>query len=177
MEIKSLSHFIEETRKFADSIEHREAHQHVRCLHRQQANALWELVPKLYRGSVKGKKPSAAEKDEILDRERLVARDFRLLSSSLRKGDESDAELYFLQQHYGMPTRLLDWTTNPLIALYFACAGQPDHHGQVFFLDAYRLPKNRQPDGTAFGVATDRRDEFCAWMEHIMRWRNLMISG
>lgn len=38
-------------------------------------------------------------------------------------------------QHYFLPTRLLDITKNPLIALFFACSSEPNDDGEILIYD------------------------------------------
>lgn len=48
----------------------------------------------------------------------------------------NDWEWLMLAQHHGMPTRLLDWTENPLVALYFACEKEFDKDGRIYRLSS-----------------------------------------
>jgi hypothetical protein len=96
---------------------------------RGQADFSWDLLPKLYRGSWnKGF-------------EREMFRDFKLRATAFVKNiPSSDMEWLFIMQHYGMPTRLLDWTESHLLALYFA-VNNPELHSDaaVWILNPWSL--------------------------------------
>ncbi len=68
---------------------------------------------------------------------KFYRKSFRYLKEM--KVKNSFTNRYFLQQHYGIPTRLLDWSENALIALYFAVCENYEYDGKVWILDPFEL--------------------------------------
>ena len=65
--------------------------------------------------------------------ERKVFLEFKQKLARFEK-NKSDFECAIFAQHYGVPTRLLDWTTNPLVALFFSLDSKNDTDGCVYIL-------------------------------------------
>jgi len=80
-----------------------------------------------------------------IDKEKHLFTSFKKFSDRILKRRDSDWETLFEMQHYGVPTRLLDWSETFGIALFFAATYNQSHHpdqdAAVYLLDPIALNK------------------------------------
>lgn len=110
---------------------------------RGHADESWKLQPVLYRPL--SRRRSSTTVDPILA-DALLRAEFKRRGGQFTTEKPKDRwEWYFLMQHYGAPTRLLDWTDGALIALYFAVRPHVESdlyegiNAAVWVLDPYEL--------------------------------------
>lgn len=77
-------------------------------------------------------KPSILRSDKMKENESLIYQELLISCPDEFRGFERHIDFLVKMQHYGLPTRLLDITRNPLVALYFACCNNPTDFGEIF---------------------------------------------
>jgi hypothetical protein len=100
------------------------------------------LLPKVYREPFYGKRPNL----EYWAGERFRSRS-RYYASRVT---DLEAHLSWLlmMQHYGAPNRLLDWTANILVAIYFSIGESEEDRrqdGEIWCMNAQSLKRVQRP--------------------------------
>lgn len=133
---------------------------------RGQTNSNWSLRPSIYRYPPRARSIRMIE-DEI--RQEFIVRAPSLSSER----PQNSWEWYFLMQHSGAPTRLLDWTESALIALFFAVRGKistDKDDAAVWILEPWRLNEFAAQQyeviapGAEAGMLTKHADRYKPWL-------------
>jgi len=106
---------------------------------RGQAVDYWDIQPSIFRNNL-----ISIEHSLMAEPKRILPKEFRNLGDSF--------EIMEKYQHYGLSTRLLDVTSNPLVALYFAC--EPNDNAEENERDDSEQ-EVRYPNGIVYYKRTD----------------------
>jgi hypothetical protein len=124
--------------KWLEFLKFIDEHAHTNWVFRGCGSLSYQCVPSV------GRPPSYELLDEI-----RVFRAFQRSAGLLLEGPQAnDWEWLALAQHHGLPTRLLDWTTNPLVACFFAVASGTQSEDAVVY--AYNIRDEDVVDAAKF---------------------------
>ena len=141
-EIETIEEFIKESFALQEEAECYnkgcESTHHKALAFRGQTSKAYELLPAI------GRERMFSCDISILGQERNLIEMAKYKLPHIFKSDLLPIDLLSLLQHYGIPTRLLDVTSNPLVALYFA-SFDDNIDGEVFAFEYNDSDKTNYP--------------------------------
>jgi hypothetical protein len=111
---------------------------------RGQADARWGLLPTITRLRDQWHAGRQVPVVNLILQEEYLLHRFRRHTYEQRGRILNKWEALFLARHHGLPVRLLDWTSNPLVALYWAClfGKDPGGDGAIWYFKRRTQPKD-----------------------------------
>lgn len=128
IKIESVGMYLEEIRKINEN----RSGESTGLFFRGQEVEFWRVEPSIFRDDM-----LSIEHTLMLTPLQKIPMEFRSMQDTF--------EIMTKYQHYGMCTRLLDLTTNPLVALYFACK----KHGEIEYTND-GITESMEPFGMIF---------------------------
>ena len=108
-------------------------------MYRGHASAEYKLIPSIFRKYKKENDKKEYYKYFLLDENEMYMHFIKEAKSYIKNIDDNTNEGYLewlvYAQHFCVPTRLLDFTHNPLVALYFACSKEEEDDGTVWIFN------------------------------------------
>lgn len=104
--------------------------------YRGHSRVNYQLLPSIFR-------PSRDNEDRYYEESSIIEEMIRRFPR-VRKDHNSTIEILTYAQHYGLPTRLLDWSENILVALFFCCNENQDVDGNLYILNTEKVQHYRE---------------------------------
>lgn len=147
------------------------------CYYRGHSDSGWPLMPSLFRDRSAPPAGAAAQarRDHFFRMEYNLYFEFHARARELHGHDLTSWDVLFAMQHFGAPTRLLDWTETFGVALHFALANRSaGRQPCIWLLNPMRLNK------LSWGIEDTLAPKYLGWdkaEQDYWSYEDLLIEG